>query len=369
MGAVSRRVAVVMGGVSAEREVSRGTGQCIVTHLAERHQVLPVEILADGAWIVPDAPVGADLAADPDLWTRAEPRPVLAALEAISRRGVEVVFNALHGPGGEDGTFQGLLAQAGLPVTGPDTTSAAVTIDKHLTKVALAGAGIETPPGLRFPRPGTPEGVDWRGFVRRLTERVPLPWFVKPARLGSSVGVERCSGEEELLAWAARCGDLDTEQYIVEQHVSGREVTCGVLETSGAARALPPVEIRPRSAAFFDYAAKYTEGATEEICPAPLDPDVTAAVQETALRVHSLFDCQPLSRTDMFLLEDGSISVLEVNTLPGMTATSLIPLSAGEAGISLEELFDSLIEHALRRARISAPAPSPRRDTEGSRSD
>jgi D-alanine-D-alanine ligase len=146
------------------------------------------------------------------------------------------------------------------------------------------------------------------------------------------------------------------EQLLVEEVASGRELTCGVIDTGGRPQALPPIEIRPRSSDFFDYDAKYIPGASEEICPAPLEPAETARVMETALRVHEVLECSPLSRTDMFLRPDGSIVVLEVNTLPGMTETSLIPLSAAKAGIALADLLCDIVEHALERAKAPARA-------------
>jgi D-alanine-D-alanine ligase len=178
---------------------------------------------------------------------------------------------------------------------------------------------------------------------------------LKPNRLGSSVGVAIVQdpddlprlGPEVLASWPSAVGPDD---LLVEEVVRGRELTCGVLEPEGRAQALPPIEIRPRTRAFFDYHAKYTPGASEEICPAPLSADERAAVEATAVKVHSICRCAPLSRTDMFLTPLGELQVLEINTLPGLTATSLIPLAAAVAGLSLREILESLILHAVHRA-------------------
>ena len=184
---------------------------------------------------------------------------------------------------------------------------------------------------------------------------MPFPWVFKPNRLGSSVGVAIFRDAESLIRQA---GDLIAswpessrgDDLLVEEAVTGRELTCGVIETGDRAFPLPPIEIRPHGHEFFDYHAKYTRGASEEICPAPLSPAETEAVERIASEVHTLFDCAPLSRTDLFLTQEGTIEVLEVNTLPGLTETSLIPLSASKAGIPLATLFEDILEHALRRA-------------------
>jgi D-alanine--D-alanine ligase len=313
-----------------------------------------VEILSNGLWRVPrdypgaleprpEAPVGGDVLS------------ILEAAAAILEDGVDVAFNALHGPLGEDGTAQGFFRMLGLPFTGPDVIPAAVTMDKRLTKLGLVAEGIPTPRFFAVRSETLRTGpVDWRLVAERESSRVPFPWILKPNRLGSTVGVAVFKDPDDL---ARGAGDLIAswpassrhDDLLVEEVVRGRELTCGVLETDGRPRALPPIEIRPRAGALFDYHAKYTPGASEEICPAPLSPAERRRVEETALKVHGIFACAPLSRTDMFLLGDGSIQVLEVNTLPGMTATSLIPLSAHEAGLRLGDLFEAILRHAVLR--------------------
>jgi D-alanine-D-alanine ligase len=357
-----------MGGTSAEREISIETGLCVATHLAPRRPVKPVVIRPDGSWRWVRGFLGAGLSPDPESWSRGESLPVLTALSRLREDKIAVVFNALHGPGGEDGSFQGLLQHAGIPFTGPDVTAAAVTMDKCLAKYSLQGAGFHTPRFFRLPRGSAGAAIDSEEFVEKRLPRVPFPWIVKPKSLGSSVGVKIFRQPNEFLEWArelrsrgSRHGDQDlsVEDYFVEEFLSGRELTCGVLETGGPPQALPPVEIRPKKSRFFDEYSKYTPGATDEICPAPLDEEETAALQSLAVGVHRLFGCEPLSRTDVIRLDDGTFTVLELNTLPGMTSTSLIPLSAEKQGIPLEDLFDSLLEHALRRAARHGSAFKP----------
>jgi len=374
------RVAVVMGGICGERDVSLRTGACVVAHLADRYRVKPVEIHRDGAWSVPRGFVGDELAASRDEWFRGERQSALDALGRLRSDGVVALVNALHGPGGEDGTIQGLWRNAGFAFTGPDVAPAAVTMDKRLTKLVLRGSGIPTPIGFEFPVGRGTERLEWPRWAEARAAEVEFPWIVKPICLGSSVGVERFANVDEFLARAREVGDelwrprpeLAGSGSIVERVVQGRELTCGVLEADGPPRALAPIEIRPRRSAFFDYDAKYTPGASEEICPAPLSPALTRAVEELAVRVHSILECAPLSRTDIFLVERDPVMadresirrstpdataggepfelvVLEINTLPGMTETSLIPQSAKHEGIELATLFDALVRHALRR--------------------
>lgn len=350
------RVAVILGGQSAERDVSVHTGRTVALELSKRYRVQPVLILPDGSWSVSGRALGEGLPGDPERWFEGEGVPVLEGLGRLRARGVDVAFNALHGPMGEDGTVQGLFRMVGIPLTGPDVIPAAVTMDKRFTKQVLQAAGVPTPRFFTLPARSLLEGASpGRKLLEENAAHVPLPWILKPNRLGSSVGVAVFQSLDQVLREAADLVRgwpplaLD-DQLLVEQVIQGRELTCGVIEAPAPAEALPPIEIRPRSSRFFDYHAKYVPGASEEICPAPLSAGETLRVQETALEVHRLLECAPLSRTDMFLTPEGHLEVLEVNTLPGMTATSLIPLSAGKAGVPLEELLSRIVEHALARA-------------------
>jgi D-alanine--D-alanine ligase len=345
-----------MGGQSGEREVSVNSGKTVVRELSGRYALKPVEILSSGRWLVPAGYIGGGIAADPLKWFNEKGKPILEGLDALRKDGVDAVFNALHGPLGEDGSMQGLFRMLELPLTGPDVIPAAVTIDKHLTKQVLLAGGVSTPRSFIVRSSLLRRGkADWRSLVKREEERLPFPWVLKPNRLGSSVGVAIFRDAESLFRQAS---DLiaswpessRSDDLLVEEAVKGRELTCGVIETGEQAFPLPPIEIRPHGHEFFDYHAKYTPGASEEICPAPISTPERAAVTAAALKVHALFDCAPLSRTDLFLTPDGRVEVLEVNTLPGLTATSLIPLSASKAGIPLSSLFSDIVEHALARA-------------------
>jgi D-alanine-D-alanine ligase len=352
-----------MGGQSAERDVSIRSGTTVALRLASPpYAVKPVLIRDDGRWEVPAGFLGEGLSLRAEDWFRGAPLPVEEALGAL-RSGTDVVFIALHGPMGEDGTVQGLLEVLGIPYTGPEVTAAAVTMDKRLTKDVIRAAGIPTPRSFPVNRLAPRGGgrIAWPVILDHGLRSFPLPWVLKPNRLGSSVGITiarsaddflRLAVEaERFLPWAAPGATGEERgELLIEEFVAGRELTCGVVSMDGAPRPLPPIEIRPVGHSFFDYEAKYTPGATEEICPAPVSPDVTARVQELAVAVHQALGADPLSRTDFILDASGTPQVLELNAIPGMTATSLIPLSAGKAGIDLGDLLAGIVEHGLRRA-------------------
>ena len=368
------RLCVVMGGAAGEREISKLTGASMVEVLRQHHFVKPAELLADGRWLLARGFLGAkrpeareDENSSDETTEAWFDQPAMAAHDAIARlkeERVDVVVNGLHGPLGEDGSIQGFFRLHGIPCTGPEGTAAAVTMDKRLTKQVLLAAGIKTPEFFTVPAPVLSSGsIPWTEIVERESEHVPFPWVLKPNRLGSSVGIALVDDARELLrvgsdlvaSWPRSASGSD---LLVERAVEGRELSCGVLELGGETRALPPIEIIPQTSRFFDYQAKYTPGATKEICPAPLEPAVRQAVQSLVVEVHKVFGCAPLSRTDLFLTTTGEYVVLEVNTLPGMTGTSLIPLAAAQEGLRLADLFLGFVDHALERGRREGIAAS-----------
>ncbi len=331
------RVAVLMGGPSAEHDVSMMSGAQMLAALAGR-PVLPVVIDRDGRWCL-------DGVLQPSLG---------AALDGL-RAGADVALIALHGPFGEDGTVQALLETLGLPYAGSGVAASALAMDKIRTKRIYQSAGLPTAPFEVVTR----RALDAEGpaLFARMASAVGLPCAVKPACNGSSFGV---SFPRDLSTLEVRVAALVSEghEVLVERFVRGRELTCGVLERGGVPEALPPTEIIPGEGfEFFDYAAKYTPGATREITPAALSPELTAEVQRLALEAHLALGCRDLSRTDV-MLEDGLRPVLlETNTLPGMTGTSLLPQAAAARGIAFPALVDLLLAAALRRG-AARPAPA-----------
>ena len=323
-------VAVLMGGASGEHDVSMSSGRGILANLREdRYLPLPVEIGRDGTWTVEGGGQGL---------------PLWDGLAAIAAR-AEVVFPALHGPNGEDGTIQGLLQLAGLPFVGSDHYASALAMDKPRAKDVYRCAGLSTPKQIeitRFSRGSSEDVLD------EIIRTLGLPCVVKTPRLGSSVGVDIARDRAGLVATLGTILPL-AGSVMIEAFVGGTELTAPVLEDpeTGAPEALPLIEIRPRVSGWFDYQAKYETGGSEELCPAPIPPELTRTVQEIGLAAHRALGCRGMSRTDVIVDGDGTPWVIETNTIPGFTPTSLLPQAAAAAGISYPELVDRLIRRAL----------------------
>lgn len=298
------KVAVLMGGVSAEREVSLRSGAAVAAAL-ER--------------------CGARV-------QRVDVQSRQLALPAD----VDVVFVALHGTFGEDGTVQRWLEERGVPYTFSDAEASARAFDKVRSKQAFLAHDVPTP---RF----VVMSASAPDFAA--ADRLHWPVAVKPARQGSSVGVVRVERRQDLPAACVQAGRYD-ETLLVEEWVSGRELTVAVLE----GRALPVIEVRPQQG-WFDYRAKYTSGCTEYLVPAPLDEDVRRRAEALAVQAQGSLGCRDLTRVDMILDAQGRLFVLEVNTIPGFTETSLVPKAAQAAGWSFEQLCARLVELAAARDR------------------
>ncbi|WP_329108251.1 D-alanine--D-alanine ligase [Micromonospora sp. NBC_01699] len=317
------RLAVLFGGRSGEHEVSRRSAESILAYLDRAaYDVTEVLIERDGRWRVDGEPV-----------------TIGAALRAL--RGQDVVFPALHGPYGEDGTVQSMLEWLGVAYVGNGVFASAAGMDKTITKRLLAADGLRVADGVTLGAGEELSAAD--------RERLGLPVFVKPARAGSSLGVSRVDRWERLptaLEWA-RNSDA---RVLVEAAVRGREIDIAVLEhPDGRVEAGPPLEISVASAAFFDYDAKYDGGAVFHI-PAALDPATTRLLQDRAVRAFRTLDCRGLLRVDFFLPHTGEEPVVnEVNTFPGFTAASQYPQIWQRVGISFTALLDILVAGALVR--------------------
>jgi D-alanine-D-alanine ligase len=252
----------------------------------------------------------------------------------------------LHGPFGEDGTVQGLLDLLDIPYQGSGVLGSALAMNKLVAKQLYQAAGLPVPPYLTLRNGNRVDAED-------VSARLGLPLVVKPVSAGSSVGMTIVRKAGELQGAIGKALEFD-EAALIEAYIDGIELTGGVLGND-APEALPLIEIVPDKAhEFFDYEAKYTPGATQEICPARVDPSVTAKGQAYAVAAHRALNCQGYSRTDM-ILKDGKLYVLETNTIPGMTATSLFPQAAAAAGISFSRLLDRLIELSIERYHRARP--------------
>jgi D-alanine-D-alanine ligase len=248
----------------------------------------------------------------------------------------DVVFNALHGTGGEDGTIQGILEWLGIPYTGSDLISCALAMDKHITKKLLAAEGLPTPAWDTFDLAG--------GTLPLLPGSLNLPLVVKPRSSGSSAGVSIVRTHEE---WTKAMINVAprTTQVIAEEFIPGREFSSAVL----GEEALPLVEIIA-SDEFYSYDAKYKPGGSRHLVPAPIDGDLTARLQMLALSVHRMLGLRDYSRTDFIVTKEGRPYILEINALPGLTPLSLFPDEARAAGIPFEALIERLLQFALGRA-------------------
>ncbi len=353
------RVGVLCGGASAERQISLATGAEIAAGLsADRYDVVlldPLALMADNPALGAERRALAvrlrgGVAGEPlperdralpaairDSMERAALRLVAAtgALGITGAERIDVAFMALHGPWGEDGRLQGLLETLGIPHTGSGVLAAALAMDKTMAKTVLSSAGLTVPRGVEVTRAMRAEG-GWRAAVH-------YPAVVKPVRQGSSLGLSVVPDPDGLEVALEAAFEHD-DRVLVEERIIGTEVTCGVIGNDSL-QALPLVEI-VANGPVFDYQAKYDPSASQEICPARVAPAVAVAAQNAAIFAHRALGCRGLSRVDL-ILREGRPIVLEVNTMPGMTANSLLPKAARVAGLTFPALLDRLVQWAL----------------------
>ena len=288
------KVVVLMGGKSPEHEISLISGREVVKSLdTKKYEVTPVVVSKKGDGI-----------------------------NKIFKTGADLVFIAMHGPYGEDGTVQGMLELTGMPYTGSGVMASALGMDKLKFRDVMAANGIPIPK-----TGGTP------------------PLFVKPFNQGSSVGASIVKSKKDLKK-AIQLARKYSDRVLVEEYIQGKEVTCAVLGNEKPL-ALPVIEIVPLKGDFFNYESKYTESGAEEIVPARISKLLTRKVQDMAVKVYKIVGCRGFARVD-FILKDGKHPVvLEINTIPGLTPASLIPKAAKAAGISYSQLLDKVINYAI----------------------
>ncbi len=303
------KVALLAGGKSAERDISLLSGEGSKEALEQAG--FPVTVL--------------DPAKKEDL-------------VQLIQGDFDVAFLALHGKYGEDGTVQGFLETIGLPYTGPGVWSSATAIDKMKAKAVYQAAGIATPYSLTIDSAEVP--------ASDVVSAVGSHCVVKAATQGSALGVYVCEGVEEVAEAIKKVFEVDTCAF-AETFVQGPEFTVAVLGNEEP-YALPVIKIVP-SHEFYDFESKYAQGGSQHICPAPLSDEETAVAQALAVEAHKALGCQGVSRTDLIQDAEGKFWVLETNTIPGMTSTSLLPDAASAAGMSFPELCVKLIEYALQR--------------------
>jgi D-alanine-D-alanine ligase len=354
------RVAVVFGGRSAEHEISLLSARFVVESLdRDRFDPVLVGIDKSGRWLLQEEALLLGAARDPRLAKLNQSMPDVAlaahpgaggeASLSITGRGttgVDVVFPVLHGPMGEDGSVQGLLELAGVPYVGAGVLGSSVGMDKDVMKRLLAAADLPVVPWVTL-RQGTfaPDADVAR------CEALGFPLFVKPANLGSSVGVSRARTRDELVAAIAHAFEYDAKIIVEKGLDRPREVECAVLGNDHPAASIPGEIVVDHPDGFYSYAAKYIDenGATLRI-PADLSPDQVSAVQRLAVQTFRVLECAGLARVDFFLANDGKLWVNEINTIPGFTAISMYPKLWEASGVGAKELVGRLVDLALERA-------------------
>lgn len=349
------KIVVLAGGLSGERNVSLSSGTMVTEALRQRgHKVALVDLFfglekyAGKAEELYNEPV-------PEDWKRVSRQaPDLAAVREERKdksasifgpgvidlcKGADVVFLALHGDCGEDGRLQAALDMHGIPYTGSDYLSSAIAMDKDLTKKLVAPNGVITPQWLTVEY--TAADID------RIVGQAKLPCVVKPIASGSSIGVSIAHDVDEL-RHALEVGLEYGGKCVIEQYIQGREIQIALLE----GKALPSIEIIPKQG-FYDYENKYQPGAAEEVCPSPIPAEWEKAVAEAAMKVFQVVGLSVYARADFIVTEDGTPYFLEINTLPGMTPTSLVPQEAAAAGISYGELCERIVNVSLEERKAA----------------
>ena len=333
---MSRRVAVILGGRSSENPISVASATSVVGALEQAgDEVVTVQIDRDGGWRLGRGGSALEPAPPPGEPGAGVPARLPSRDVALTLVDVDVVFPVLHGPFGEDGTVQGLLELAGVPYVGAGVLASALCMDKDVFKAVLRDHGIPVTENITLrlgDEPRTPFG---------------FPVFVKPARLGSSVGITKAHDDAELRAGVELAFAHD-EKVLVERFVDGVEVEVGVLGNLRPIASLPG-EIVVTHNEWYDFEAKYDEGEMDLVVPARIDDGSLARAQELAVQAFVATDCEGMARADMFVRRDGEVLVNELNTIPGFTATSVYARLFDASGMPYPELLQRLADLAVER--------------------
>lgn len=320
------KIGVLMGGSSAEREVSLVTGKAVYDNLdRKKYAVSLIEMTKDSHFLL----------------KQKNGKKRKLDLQNRDRKLFDVIFIALHGTPGEDGTVQGMLQTLGIRYTGCDVLASALAMNKVFAAQIYLINGLPHPEFVHVKADG------WKDYrpqvLKDAVTKIGFPAVVKPVDQGSAVGVSIVKNRAEL----SRALDKTFKIFswmMVQKFIKGKEATCGVLEKDGRIFALPPTHILPKLGKFYDYKSKYKTGGSTHICPANFGRQINKEIEALALKAHKALGCRGMSRTDVFVGDDGKLWVIETNTIPGMTPTSLLPEAAAKAGISFSEMLDLIIE-------------------------
>ncbi len=337
------KVAVIMGGKSDEHEVSILSGQHIVSNLNKtKYDILPIIISKDGSWSLTSKNEIANLVNPLDLRgtnkdIRLKKKIKINGVDFITNNKIDVVFIAMHGKFGEDGTIQGLLELTGIPYTGSGVAASAMGMDKDCFRKIMFSEKLPIPKHVVLKKGAK---IDKVHKVLGI-----MPYFVKPVSGGSSVGASIANNLNELKKSIDLAFKYD-DRVLVDEYIDGFEVTCAVVGGS-TPKALPVVEIRPLKGKFFDYESKYAESGSEEIVPARINQITTKKIQQMSIKVFNLLNCKGFGRVDFILKDNKNPIILEINTIPGLTPMSLFPKAAKAAGVSYSNLLDIIIRNAF----------------------
>lgn len=335
------KIAVIFGGISTERNVSLTGGKAVIKALKEKgHTVLPIDPAYGEDCLIADGELSsADKMTTLDELSKFSPRLLIDCVNSKHFDDVGAAFIVLHGKYGEDGLIQSLLELRQIPYTGSNVKASSISIDKIASKMLFIAAGIPTPPFAVV----NPKNYENYELFEQIREDLGNHIVVKPNDQGSTIGITVVeSGNLDDIRDAVLTASRYSKYVLVEKFVEGREITVGIV----GGEPLPIIEIVPESG-FYDYEHKYSKGKTDYVCPAEISEDIAEFTQNLALSVHQAIGCSGFSRVDFRLDDEGQPYCLEINTIPGFTATSLVPKAAAEIGINFPELCERIINIAL----------------------
>lgn len=309
---MKQRVAILFGGPSNEHDVSVNSARNVISHIdTDLYEPIEIFITKTGLFRIGENEF-----------------ETVPAIEEISKI-ADIVFPILHGKFGEDGVLQELLERRHVLFVGSGSKASRNALNKDFSNMIFERNNLTIPTSEIIEKTNPVTSIDF-------------PVIIKPLDEGSSFGVQKCESEEDVRTAISN----SREKMLAQEYIEGREFTCGVLEIDGVATALPVTEIILKDTELFDYEAKYTPGACTEITPADIDDSLEEEIQDVALQCHKILNCKTISRTDVIVSENGTIYVLETNTLPGMTKTSFIPAQAKAFGLSMKDLVSTMIQSA-----------------------
>lgn len=319
------KVGVVRGGPSSEREISLITGKAIFDNLdRKKYSPSQIEMTKDGIFLLN--------------------KKRRLDLQNKDRKLFDIIFIALHGSPGEDGGIQGMLESLNIKYTGPGILASALAMNKVFSAQIFFANGLPYPEFIHFKKDGWKREKE--KIIQDIVGKIKFPVVIKPVDQGSAVGVNIVKSKEEL----KKVIDKTIKSFswlMAQKFVAGKESTCGVLEIDGTIQALPPTHILPNLGEFYDYKSKYKSGGSTHICPADFNDKTNLEIQKLAIQAHNALGCRGMSRTDIFVGNDSNLYILETNTIPGMTPTSLLPEAAAKAGISFPQMLDCIIKASV----------------------